>query len=287
MAGVKIHAKDTAKDLEEKALEQFAYSLSDTVNRLCDSGEAAGILDVTYDGVLVLIDEADRASPELDFGSFLKTLSERLNKNGCNRVLFGLGGLPSLRDVLYSSHPSSLRNFDQLFLQRLSTDEVIEVVDLSLKRAHEQNQHEYSITDDAIDMLVDLADGIPHFIQEFGHSGFEADTDYNIDDDDVMTGALEEHGAIDQIGSRYYQDTFEKELSAQQRQLLKFVAEDDKVWVSKASVIAKIEGEHGWVDPTFEELVKLGSLLLGEDEGQEAYRFKSLAFQWWVDSQSI
>jgi hypothetical protein len=287
-AGYKIGAKDTSKDLEEKVLEEFAYSLSDTVNRLCDPNGGGKIFDTSYNGVLLLIDEADRSAPELGLGAFLKTLTERLNKNGCERLMIGVGGLPELRQVLVASHRSSLRIFDQMFLERLSSDEVAEVIRLSLGRAHHLNNADYIITEEATDLLVSLAEGIPHFIQEFGHSAFVADSDYTISDDDVIDGAFDEHGAIDQIGSRYYRDVYNDELTDPQRRVLKAIAKAEGLTVPRGQLVAALQDAAESLDDTLDALIARGDLFVGyegEDVDEPTYTFQSLAFSWWVERQ--
>jgi len=80
-----------------------------------------------------LIDEADNASRELNIGVFLKNLSETLVKEGCNKVMIILAGLPRLRDILKESHESSLRLFEEYELSPLSPDEVKHVITRGLE----------------------------------------------------------------------------------------------------------------------------------------------------------
>ncbi len=57
-------------------VEVFAYSLAETVTRITDrSGE--DLFSATYDGLLLLIDEADNACSDLELGSFIKLLVEQ------------------------------------------------------------------------------------------------------------------------------------------------------------------------------------------------------------------
>lgn len=66
------------------------------------------------DGILVLLDEADKPSEAARLGEFLKLFTERLTKIGCNRVCFGLTGLPTVISKLRGSHESSLRLFEAM-----------------------------------------------------------------------------------------------------------------------------------------------------------------------------
>ena len=104
-------------------LDEFTYSLAKTTNRVCQSDGKEGEAP-KYDGILLLIDEADNSTPDLQLGTFAKVMTERLQYEGCGNVLLGLAGLPELSSVLMDSHPSSLRIFEDIVLDRLSNDEV-------------------------------------------------------------------------------------------------------------------------------------------------------------------
>lgn len=205
-AGVKISPADRSED-EELLLEEFSYSLADVVGRVCSEGDST-VFGARFDGIIMLIDEADKASKNLSLGSFFKLLTERLHRRGCDRVAFGIAGLPELRTVLVESHPSSLRLFEELVLGRLSPDEVTRVIDIGLQRANEKNTDKTAITDEAKDHLAYYSEGYPHFIQQFSYSAFATDTDNVIDVEDVKRGGFGRRGAMELIGDRYYRDSY-------------------------------------------------------------------------------
>lgn len=134
--GVRLRSEEPVQS-HELLLEEFAYSLADISARVC--GNDLSIFDAHYDGILILVDEADNASDELSLGSFTKLLTERLQRRGCNHVAFGIAGLAELRTVLSKSHPSSLRLFEELVLGRLSSDEVERVIQFDLDHANRHN----------------------------------------------------------------------------------------------------------------------------------------------------
>lgn len=96
--GLKLRVAEQTQH-DELLLEEFAYSLADVAERLCNEGDSA-FFGARFDGILILIDEADHSSRQLSLGSFFKLLTERLQRRGCSRVAFGLAGLPELRAVL-------------------------------------------------------------------------------------------------------------------------------------------------------------------------------------------
>jgi len=52
------------------------------------------------------------------------------------------------------------------------------------------------------------SEGYPHFIQQFAYCAFEADTNWEISEDDVKSGAWGEHGAFQQLGTNYFEDLY-------------------------------------------------------------------------------
>ena len=105
--GVSLRDSEPATD-PETLYDEFAYSLARTTSQITEP-DAASVFGAKYDGVLLLIDEADNAEKSLRLGAFLKLLSERVHRAGCNRLMIGLAGMPTLREVLREGHPSSLR----------------------------------------------------------------------------------------------------------------------------------------------------------------------------------
>jgi hypothetical protein len=201
-------------------LDEFAYSLAQTAERVCNE-----TFQSKYNGIIILIDEADNSSKHLDLGTFFKLLLERLQRRGCDKVMVGLAGLPDLRKVIATSHLSALRIFEDIPLNRLSPEEVKSVIDICIKRANDTNKDKTSVTEEAYELLVNLAEGYPHFIQQFGHSAFAADTDFVIDHDDVMGGAFSERGALEKIGDSYYRNDFYNKIQKDNyRQVLRIMA---------------------------------------------------------------
>jgi Cdc6-like AAA superfamily ATPase len=62
-----------------------------------------------YDGILVIIDEADTAPYTAHLGSTLKALSERVALSDNNVLTIGLAGVSNLVGILRASHESSPR----------------------------------------------------------------------------------------------------------------------------------------------------------------------------------
>jgi hypothetical protein len=91
-----------------EVLDELTYKFEQTLRRF---GSA-------IDGVLVLIDEADKPL-DANLGEFVKVFTERLTKRGCNNVSLGLAGLSNVLQHLRQSHESSLRIFQIFTLEPL------------------------------------------------------------------------------------------------------------------------------------------------------------------------
>lgn len=275
---------DNEKQSDELILEQFSYDLARLVERV-GSDDANGLFGTRYDGLVILIDEADNASPQLGLGSFFKLLTERLQKRGCTRAMIGLAGLPEVRDVLSASHGSALRIFDELKLDPLTDTEVVYVIESCLKQASEQNHAQYTITDGAQRYLIAISEGYPHFIQQFGYSAFESDTDTVIDLDDVYSGAFGEHGALWAIGDRYYRDDFYKKIQGNgYRQVLRIMAKKLNAWVTKTEIREQFKGKDSILDNAIKAL-RDRHIILSKEGEKGLYRLQQKGFAMWISLQ--
>jgi AAA ATPase domain len=265
----------------ELLLEEFSYSLAAVADRVCGDGESS-TFGAKYDGILVLIDEADNAAPQLSLGSFFKLLTEQLQRRGCSRIAFGIAGLPELRAVLARSHASSLRLFDELVLDRLSRSEMMQVIDMGLERANRDNAERTTITDDAKGMLSYYSEGYPHFIQQFAFSAFAADKDNVIDNEDVLQGGFGKGGAIKQIGDRYYRDSYYARIQKESyRQVLRIMADRLDDWVTKKEIKAQFKGPESTLDNALFAL-RDRQIILAKEGERGVYRLQHKGFAWWI-----
>lgn len=278
-AGVSLKEKaDSADDL---VIEEFAYSLAETVNRVTEATDNE-TFSAKYDGLLLLVDEADNASPELGLGAFCKMLLERLQRHDCEKVMIGLAGLPELRQVLLDSHPSSLRLFEELPLGRLSDGEVRGVIDICIERANKVNAEKTTIDDDAKDALVSLSEGYPHFIQQFGFCAFASDTDGKISAPDVVNSAFGKRGGLEIIGDRYYRNDFYNKIQKESyRQVLRIMADKADGWVSKAEIKEKFQGKESTLDNAIQAL-RERHIILSQEGQRGVYRLQHRGFALWI-----
>ena len=280
-AGVRLHPDEDEKP-DDLLLEESAYALAETVNRLCAADAGAPSASAKYDGLLLLIDEADNAESRLDLGAFLKLTLERVQRHGCTRLIVGVSGLPVVRDVLLDSHPSSLRIFDELTLQRLTQEEVTEVIDTCISRANTDNDIQTAIDDEAKQDLAAFSEGYPHFVQQFGFSAFAADTDDVIGEDDVYAGGFGKGGALELIGDRYYRDSFYNKIQAESyRQVLRIMADKLDGWVTKEEIKRRFKGKDTVLNNALKAL-RDRKIILPMEGKPGVYRLQHKGFALWI-----
>jgi hypothetical protein len=195
-----------------------------------------------FDGILLLIDEADRPSVNASLGEIVKLLTEKLTKRGCDRLAIGMTGQPGLIDKLKASHESSSRIFTTLLLKPLTLDENIAVIQSGLSFANTINQFPTKINQEALRLIAQLSEGYPHFLQEFAYKAFEADSDWLIDEQDVKSGAYGTNGALNQLGHKYFNDIYFAQIGSDDyRRVLQSMARYSDEWVDRSKIKDGIE----------------------------------------------
>lgn len=234
------------------------------------------------DGVLLLIDEADKPAPSAHLGELSKLLTERLAHRRCERVSIGMAGLPGLVSKLRASHESSPRVFEVMALDPLTDGERKSVVRRGLADAMEKNKRKTDITAHALDTIANLSEGYPHFIQQFAYSAFDADTDDHIDTADVTEGAFAEHGALDQLGKRYFSDLYIEQIGSEDyRRVLVVMAESSDSWVARPAIIRSSGVKERTVDNAL-RVLKEKRIILQNDRVRGEYRLPTKAFAAWI-----
>lgn len=238
------------------------------------------------DGILITMDEADKAPVAANLGLLVKLLTERLSKLECEKVCLGLSGLSQLRAKLRESHESSIRIFEKLFLEPLEKKESARVIQRGLEECEKKSSVKVTIENDAQELLVTLSEGYPHFIQQFAYSAFDADTDNNITVEDVRKGAFDPNGALDQLGNRYFSELyFERINSDDYRKVLNSMADAPGEWITKAD-IRKISGvKDSQVSNALHALRDRG-IVVSDPHSTGKYKLPTRSFGVWIKALS-
>jgi AAA ATPase domain len=268
--GVRYHAEKA--DEQSDALAELTSALTATLNDLGDS----------FDGILILVDEADKPSRTANLGLTLKLLTERLTKCNAGRICFGLAGLPSVITTLRNSHESSPRIFTVLTLEPLSEPERKGVVRRGLEDAKQKNGFEVRITPEAEHWISAFSEGYPHFIQQFAFCAFDHDTDNTIDATDAMEGALRENGAFQQLGSKYFDEQyFDQIRSDQYRKVLQTMSDRGDNWVTKDILRAETKLKDSTLSNAVNALTKR-RIIIPRKGVKGQYRLPTKAFAVWI-----
>lgn len=234
------------------------------------------------DGVLILVDEADKPDSSAGLGELSKLLTEMLVKKGCNRVCIGFAGLPIIQSRLKASHESSPRIFTTLSLKPLSKQESLDVIDAGLKEANSRNSERTTIDESAKNLISDLSEGYPYFLQQFSYSAFEADTDFVISEEDVSSGAYHENGAIDQLGTKFFKELYYDRIDSDNyRIVLNVMAEESEGWIKRQDIITK--SGIGKINVTNAlKALKERNIIQASEAKKGEYRLPTRAFAAWI-----
>jgi hypothetical protein len=275
--GVEYKKDAGARDPTE-VTEELASTMKDIIVTANNKLDAAKQLD----GILVLIDEADKPDATARLGEFVKLFTERLTKIGCDQVCLGLAGLPTLITTLRGSHDSAPRVFEALNLQPIGHKDSLSVIYRGIDLANQENADKTSITDEAAHLIVRLAEGYPHFIQQFAFSAFDEDKDGIIDATDVQNGAFAPNGALDQLGKRYFDDMYYvKVWSDDYRKVLHAMTDYLDGWAPRADIIRKSGIKESQVNNALTAL-RDRNIIIANPQHRGEYRLPTKSFAVWI-----
>lgn len=234
------------------------------------------------DGILILIDEADRPNQKASLGEIVKLLTEKLSKKECDQVLIGMTGQPGLIAKLKASHESSSRIFSILTLSPLSNQENKAVVLSGINKANAINKVKTSINDDALDLISQLSEGYPHFLQEFAYKAFEQDNDNIICIDDVKEGAFGIKGALKQLGHKYFNELYFSQIGTDEyRKVLQAMAKYSDSWVNREKIKREITIKDTTLNNALQAL-KTRNIIVPNASQQGEFKLPTKSFAAWI-----
>ncbi|MCP4383775.1 MAG: hypothetical protein GY798_20580 [Hyphomicrobiales bacterium] len=257
---------------------------SEILQKLCDDLiSVIERLGTARDGVLLLIDEADKPDASANLGLFCKLLTEETARRSIDRLCIGVAGLPGVTDKLRQSHESSVRLFHVLSLKPLEVDERKQVIDAGMDEAEKKNKRRIEITETAKDYLSTISEGYPHFLQEFSYCAFEADDDDTIDNADVSISLFAENGAFDQLGMKYFNQFYSAPASDDYRLILDCMAEHMDGWVSRRTIIEESGAKAGTVDNAL-RFFSSRNIIVHDEMRRGHYRLPTKSFAVWISA---
>ena len=275
--GVRYHKNDESLVRPYEVLNEIVKRFEEVILNAKDA----------FDGILLLIDEADRPSVNASLGEIVKLLTEKLTKRGCDRLVIGMTGQPGLIDKLKASHESSSRIFTTLLLKPLTLDENIAVIKSGLSNANDINEYPTKINHEALSLIAQLSEGYPHFLQEFAYKAFEADNDWMINELDVKQGAYGTNGALSQLGHKYFNDIYFVQIGSDDyRRVLQSMARYSDEWVDRSKIKEGIEIKDTTLNNAIIAL-KNKSIIIPNVAVKGEFRLPTKSFAAWIKAFSI
>jgi len=144
--------------------------------------EAWDELKVTYNGILLVVDEIHNLKTFEGAGSFFKVVSEAWATDGYRNAMFVVIGLPTVPADISKDDPSAPRIFSHVELKRMTPDECLNIINGRIEESGK------SIEADAALKIANRSGGFPYFLRQLGYDAFEKDTDGVIDAKDLEVG---------------------------------------------------------------------------------------------------
>ncbi|MEZ6018171.1 MAG: ATP-binding protein [Planctomycetota bacterium] len=246
-------------------------------------------------GILITLDECDRATPELGLGELMRRVLERAERNGCRRIMTVFSGLPQVKSVLSESHKSTKR-YKEIVVGKMPEPELVDLLALYLRLgANENGAEEIRMTSDAEQQLILFSEGYPHFLQVFGQCAFDhcaksqmGEKVWYFDANHVISGATVGRAALDTIGDVYYRDEFDAFTSIERR-VAEFVAEHQNE-LQPVAALRDALGSDRSLDEALQCMLKAGTLVKDDvsmertqlDEPTDRVRLRDRAFAFWI-----
>lgn len=138
------------------------------------------------------------------------------------------------------------------------------------------------ITDETLEVIANISEGYPHFIQQYAYSAFEQDTDNKIDLDDLRHGLFKENGALHQLGMRYFEDMYTGEIYPNDyRTVLQVMAQHPDQYVARKEIIEKSGLKSHTVNNAITAMRKK-NIIVPQKGMRGSYRLPSRSFAAWI-----
>lgn len=269
--GVTLQFSASARDLEE-LVHNMAPALRRVVEQL--SGERRGLF--------LILDDINGLSTSPEFANWLKSLLDEIatTREPIPLCLL-LVGLEERRHSLIANQPSLARVFDLVQIRPWTQDET------QLFYVNAFSTVGISVDDDALDMLVRYAGGLPVLAHEIGDAVFKVDVDNRIDRQDALQGIVT---AAEIVGRKHLEpQVFRAIRSARYRTILRKVAKEPfQIGFERSEVRSRLSKEEARVFDNFlRRMTELGVIVPDPERGRGAYRFRNLLhyLYFWLEAE--
>ena len=263
---VGIFGTEIKLNIPQDELSATASSFSDSLGHI--------LKNTTRDReVMVLIfDDINGLADNPDFAHWLKSMvdSEATSRRD-NRVCLIFAGLEERRRQLEKINPSVIRIFRPLIdIQPWTPQESMDFFESSFAKGN------CVVEEDVLEQLARYSGGLPIMAHELGHAIWEILENKEIDDVDVLTGAIT---AAKRIGGRFLKHNVIQALQSKHyRSILGKIAQHThflEIEFSKEQLrsLPLTADEKKKLDNFINRMRKLGAIVLVEDGRRGVYRF--------------
>jgi hypothetical protein len=258
--GVSVEFGASAQDLR-RMVHDFAPALRNLVERVADEKK----------GIFLVLDDINGLASSADFANWLKSLVDEIATSQQPLPLcLLLVGLEGRRQALIGLQPSLARVFDLVEIRTWSKEEAAAFYKSAFSSVGIDAQ------DQAVDLLVHYAGGMPVLAHEIGDAAFTLDDDGRIDREDATKAVV---AAADIIGHKHLEpQVFRAIRSARYRSILRKLARQPfEATFQRSEVKKRLSGEEIRVFDNFlRRMNELNVLTKDLERGAGAYRFTNL-----------
>ncbi len=233
--------------------------------------------------ICIIVDELDRMADFENFSSFWKGLQETLGADDCNSLMLVFVGMPEIKDKLAADHESIIRTFTPIYLDRMERQDAEEVIKKALDGSGK------TISNEAVEKILNYSEYFPHLIQELGYSAFEVSERNEITGKDVDLGIHGNEsypGSIARLGELFFSRMYDEiKKSKNFKEILKIIATLSGIkqkWVSRQAVLKEFSGKSTNLDSSI-RVLKEKKLIITNPEMQGQYRISSKMFQAYIE----
>lgn len=135
-----------------------------------------------------------------------------------------------------------------------------------------------------MELIADMSEGYPHFVQQFAYSAFEEDKDNEISESDVLLGAHKENGALSQLGAKYFNELYYGRIGSNDyRLVLNAMAEFSDAWIHR-KLITKQSGVKETTVNNALNAMKARNIILVDETRAGYYRLPTKSFAAWINA---
>lgn len=210
-----------------------ARDVTGVVNQFCTeiSKVAAKAKEDGKDGVIIFVDELDRASPTSGIATFFKLVIEKLSREKVTNVSFFCAGITGAIQNLEDEHASIYRTFKEVPVPRLEPNETAEILRTGYGNA------KCGFDEGVLSAIHKLAAGYPEPVHLLGSQTLAVDSDDYISLEDLEAAKTR---TIETLRRNKLNSLLRRAGSGKYQKILSAMAEHEREDVPLAFISEKI-----------------------------------------------